>query len=462
MSRSIRSPLRRLLAAIVPLTALALAAPEPADAGGLPYSLNSWMGDLSGQIGNRTVGTLFLPGTHDSGTSPLGSLSDPAPDLWANTDTHGISLMVNDVSKPGAAAGTNPTITEIYNDLTKVLTDNGGLRTAIVDIVNTVASGFSHAQPNNIQWQLDNGIRYLDLRVCDNAGDKTMYLCHGFLGERLDTVLAAIAAFVAKNDKEILVLDFNHLYAGDSLNGTAMTDTSALVKAITDAFGSELLTPADRDKPLNEIWAGKGQIFVLFPGGSAVNPAFLNNDAEGNSCSDADKPNDIWSPWPGADTYQGVIDGGNTNIATWTAWPSGCTGKPTFFVLQAQVTPDTADIAVASACGLLNEFQILPDWLIQAIATDIATYLQAPNPSNVTASACNLDQQDIGSLGTIAQQSNHYIVNQFVLTPEWQCRPNVMIVDWYTQPIDNQDYGMSDYGNYGPLVSARNPGVCPQ
>ncbi len=427
-------------------------------ANSLPYSLNSWMGDLSDTLESNTLSDLFLPGTHDSGTSsiPANATGTLAPDLWANKDTQTISLMINDRETASSDTGTNSTITTIYNAIEKTIaTDNGGLREAIVDTVGLVASAFSRAQAKSIEWQLNNGIRYLDLRVCDYTGTDVaagMYLCHGFLGEPLDTVLSDIATFVSQNDKEILVLDFNHTYTGDSLNGSNMTDMSELVSKINDTIGNELIDTSSKNQTLQQIWATGKQIITLFPNDLGSYKNYWNNNNENNSYSNNNTgPVDIWSPWPNASDYTDVINGGITNVSSWENWPSD--SKPTFFVLQGQVTPTAETIAVSAACGLLSIYTSLPDAVITLIAGDIATYLGASSPGNITASDCNTSGNSLPSLATVAETANNQVINTLIFGPSWQCEPNIMIVDWYT--TDSNEYSTAEYGHYGPQLSAR-------
>ncbi|MEL6534940.1 MAG: hypothetical protein AAFQ98_05980 [Bacteroidota bacterium] len=136
---------------------------QPAVSG---YQKHSWMGDLAGTLGSKTLAELTLPGTHDSGTNDLQL--EIAPD----------------------ASGAIPPLME-YGQA------DGA--THIGDYIRDMAQ----AQSLPIKTQLDQGIRYIDLRVCYQHND--WYTCHSLLGSHIPPILQDVKTFLTGNTQEIVV-----------------------------------------------------------------------------------------------------------------------------------------------------------------------------------------------------------------------------------------------------------------
>jgi len=72
----------------------------------------------------------------------------------------------------------------------------------------TVAN-MSKTQNKDIYWQLLRGGRYLDLRVADYQN--ALYIVHGMISVKLETVLKDIRKFSKEYPKEILFIDFQQM-----------------------------------------------------------------------------------------------------------------------------------------------------------------------------------------------------------------------------------------------------------
>lgn len=202
----------------------------------------AWMGDMRATLGPRRLADVTLPGTHDSGTSGIGPRLVFLP--WGTAKT----------------------------------------------------------QTRNIGEQLNDGIRYFDLRVSEVAhrgcaDPSVWWLYHTFDSYRLQDALRQIKAFVQDpaHAREVIILDFQDVALKyDDARAAAVLFTSIqnelgdyLFEA-TDAnyawagpktditVNGDVVTP--RAKTLQEIWNAnatsgkKKQIVVLLPGGWLKNP----------------------------------------------------------------------------------------------------------------------------------------------------------------------------------------------
>lgn len=244
------------------------------------WSNSHWMGDVAGNIGDRMIKDVVLPGTHDSGTYDITATSTiaPAQDIpsWVNA---------------------------VY-----------GLGLAGVGIASVIAD-WAKAQPLDILKQLNMGIRYLDLRVVYNGDD--YYICHGMYSAPVNDVIAQVNTFISQNPREILILDFNHLYQ--------MPDPATnepLVQRMLNAFGSKMAPSIfTACSTLNDLWANGYQVIALYANADTV--------AQHAQLWSQDQ---ISSPWPNT-TDLGKL---KSDLDTYIAQRD--TSK--LFVLQGILTPD--------------------------------------------------------------------------------------------------------------------------
>lgn len=132
--------------------------------------LSNWMKQLSPYIDNLSINNIILPGTHDSGTS---SITDKSPFAQDATD---IMKKINWMGPKTLA-------------------------------------GLSKTQDKNIKEQLELGVRYFDLRVAPNPNDNNeLYFVHAKYGDSASIAIKDIKNFIESHDREIVILDFQHLY----------------------------------------------------------------------------------------------------------------------------------------------------------------------------------------------------------------------------------------------------------
>ncbi|MDR2046638.1 MAG: hypothetical protein LBP79_01805 [Clostridiales bacterium] len=76
-----------------------------------------------------------------------------------------------------------------------------------------LATRISRAQRSSVGELLQRGARYLDIRVAECGG---WYGCHGLIAAPLGIYFDDILEFLERTDGEIIVLEFRHVYFGES------------------------------------------------------------------------------------------------------------------------------------------------------------------------------------------------------------------------------------------------------
>ena len=186
-----------------------------------------WMERLEESgIGERSLLQLVIPGTHDSATCNISLDKDYA--------SNAPPLLIK-------AKG-------IYDG--KKLKD--------------LVCRWAIAQERTISQQLEDGIRYLDLRVCfikksaDEVGE--LLTCHSVISDNMNDVLADIKAFAQLHPKEVIIVDFNHFY---DLDESAHVQ---LVQILVEFFDG-MMIPSElslRKTKLKQIWESGCNILVLY------------------------------------------------------------------------------------------------------------------------------------------------------------------------------------------------------
>ena len=165
-----------------------------------------WMRDLGSEIANIPLNELTIPGSHDMGTYGITGSSPDSTDGQAVLCSHG-------------------------------------------DAFHTVCENYARAQDpiKDATHELNEGIRYFDLRVCAHAAG-VFVTCHGIEAAGLAEILAQTRAWVDTHPGEVVILDFNHHFFPQPL-GTVIPsqDLEAEASAIDQAFalpgGGSLMIP---------------------------------------------------------------------------------------------------------------------------------------------------------------------------------------------------------------------------
>lgn len=240
-----------------------------------------WMWKFHSQLAHKTLAQLVIPGTHDSLTYAL----NPKTLCAADADARAVDL-------------------------------------------NSYGLNFSQAQLLDFNQQLNQGIRYFDIRLCFQSA--TDYITHSFISNQtFDTNLQQLATFLTEQPQEIVILDLQHVFG---YNQERLADLLDKIKLI---FGQKLIG-FDRFNPnssLSSIWQSN-------PDGSSPNLILILPDSvEANNLLVKPQYRFAWprssisSPWPNAQNLTDLLAKNTQYLIN--------RSKNTLFVNQLQLTPDS-------------------------------------------------------------------------------------------------------------------------
>ncbi|KOC59583.1 PI-PLC X domain-containing protein 3 [Habropoda laboriosa] len=215
--------------------------------------LEYWMTQLPESLKNVPIIHLAIPGSHDTMTYTIKRHSDVGPDEPRYIRVLG--RYCSFVSKP-----------IIFN--------------------------WSITQDENIVDQLDNGIRYLDLRVATKPTDGYIYFVHGLYGSKIYQPLQEIAEWLSSHTTEIVIVDFQHFHSFSE------TNHGHLVETIFRTFQAKLCPVASSFDHITLNWlnSGKYQVILIYRNAYAQNYSNL-------------WPSDLWrTTWPNTVRVNELLD----------------------------------------------------------------------------------------------------------------------------------------------------------
>uniref|UniRef100_A0A915ABL8 PI-PLC X domain-containing protein 3 n=2 Tax=Parascaris TaxID=6254 RepID=A0A915ABL8_PARUN len=180
----------------------------------------NWMRDLPADVTSRSLVELAIPGSHDSCANSL---------LWA---------------------------APVANDEGRLVRTLGYLR-----FVRRLIQRWARTQCLTVTEQLVAGIRYFDMRVtipsCSSLSG--IRVLHALYGEELHRVLSEMNSFLEAHPREVIVVDFNHLY---NFNVIAYKH---LLKVVEVTFGHAKLCPRGEvtQLTLDKMWSNGSQVVVI-------------------------------------------------------------------------------------------------------------------------------------------------------------------------------------------------------
>ena len=162
---------------------------------------------------------------------------------------------------------------------------------------------------------------------------------HTVIGAPFSDLIDQVNSFYADaaNAKEIILLDFQHVYGMDAAT------TKTVMKMLEDNFGSRLIPQMDPTKvTLNQLWASKGRIIVFYDdkqnthnNGKLLHPFLW------------DRSETLYSPWPNKELPNEVF--GKIRQALPIKGNESPKQQGKFFVLQGLLTPGQKMIAAGLA-----------------------------------------------------------------------------------------------------------------
>ncbi|RYZ91591.1 MAG: hypothetical protein EOP06_06625 [Proteobacteria bacterium] len=232
----------------------------------------SWMAKPS--IQQKKVSSLVLPGTHDSGTYALtrelskikyGNIAflwdlEPgkAPDTWAGKAPYYLG-------------------DDLYNFVFSVIED------------------VSKAQDKSILNQLNDGIRFFDLRMYFDSATNDVHVQHGLRGCTLRTILEDVSQFLKQSGgRELILLQVSHTNFTEKSEGITKL-VSELNACIEPKY---VYTPKDVSSfgstVLEQITSSGSKVVVLdadnlpYPVGSTIFSASIYQKAPGGADGTSD------------------------------------------------------------------------------------------------------------------------------------------------------------------------------
>ena len=214
----------------------------------------TWMQDLEPRIGYLQLNQVVLPGTHDSGTASLDKTRGTAENSPIYPIQSGIDHYIHHCCRD------NPLFIAVDDAIDAVID-------SIID--PELVSHWSEAQDTYIPDQLNQGIRFFDIRPCPYPTPQTyteIDVCHSLFGEKIQTELQEVQQFSIANKDEIIILSISH-EAGDGIMSVPGLNSDLADLIVTTLGTGMLINPPPAYTPsstLSELWKQNGRIIVLY------------------------------------------------------------------------------------------------------------------------------------------------------------------------------------------------------
>jgi len=114
-------------------------------------------------------------------------------------------------------------------------------------------------QTHTITEQLHGGVRYLDLRICDDSKDGNVYISHTYISTlTLSNALQEIKTFLDEFPSEIIIISISQDYHRSlSYNGRQSVE-----KMIEETFGSKLMHCREISLSIRTLWDNGKQVVI--------------------------------------------------------------------------------------------------------------------------------------------------------------------------------------------------------
>ena len=262
----------------------------------------TWMADNASILGSKRLNEIVIPGAHDAGT-----------------------FAIADARRRDILFGKSDGLSSPDNKRAKQLLSISGL-----------FSKWAKTQERTTAEMLNDGIRYLDIRICvDEKG--VLMTCHGVYGASLESILDDVNAFTSRNPRELILLGFNHFWdrkyqleqskAQGEVEGLTKEKWTELIKLIKTKLrpklvSGKLFNPASK---LSDVWQASGgkQVIALFDTAAAPDDELIWKQQEVNT----------WvGGWEMSSFKLGTLD--TLKSAKEKAFAEN------FFAIRSSVTPD--------------------------------------------------------------------------------------------------------------------------
>lgn len=137
-----------------------------------------------------------------------------------------------------------------------------GTHDASTYCAGSISQSWVQTQYQNINQQLSQGIRALDLRLMlsSGSGDNQFVMCHGSFALPLTLVdfLNQVTQFLADNPQEFVILDL-HDFEGNWTSQTYQDLSNLIINTIGQ---DKLIPPSGISQPLKDLWQTTGRVIV--------------------------------------------------------------------------------------------------------------------------------------------------------------------------------------------------------
>lgn len=368
----------------------------------------TWM-ETTSALRNKSLRQIMLPGTHDSAAYHLYTgdsgegLNDPAS--IRGPDWVGFEEACNDINDEEK----DPSDLNAWLEAKCI----EKLKSAAPVIQNRVAQTITLAHSTNIREQLEQGIRYFDLRVTyrdpSNYVDLTGYRAvHGLIGDRIEDIADDMRAYLDSVNKELVVLFVNKLQTGthQKYDFQAFTESEheGLLQLLTNRLGGYLYPRNGRhyndllDMRIGDIVKAGPRVILVYQG------------------EEGEYPFDPENPSPhGQYIWPGFMTGGYTNTVDLNYQETG-----------ESIDDETGEIKRKGQRLRFEDFQ-------KGDSDKLFTLYQTltANSALATRNALNLPLPYQPSLRLLSQDPNHHLA-QFMKESEPDF-PNIVVVDFHEE-----------------------------
>jgi hypothetical protein len=301
---------------------------DPIAAAGMPVSPGStnehWMADLAGHIKDRTLATVVLPGTHNSGMYK-------AP-MWCWDGDFAPPECVYDGKKIEMAKCCSGNCCNRFRFCPYPCTE-----------ICKISYLWAITQSQDIYHQLKDGVRYFDLRFTKHGGKFRIY--HTVLGPDSEKIFNDVRKFIDESGhkKEIIILQI-------TICGFSGDDWKDFTKTLKGKFGDVLIPRDHASYTLDELWTAEEQVVIIARD-------LLDSDFW-------DEAQDVWNGYRpttnDSDLYAAMADFLETRQ-----------DLDKLFTLGGNLTPDEAMIEAGVKCWYFRPFWCPGPASLEEIAQDI-------------------------------------------------------------------------------------------
>lgn len=260
--------------------------------------LSQWMTNLPIPLTKIPLNQLAIPGSHDSGAYYL----DPDTPI-----------------SPG-----QPAYIRRYGKILKSI------------IIN-----WSLTQSYSISRQLNNGVRYFDMRPGYLESKNDFLFVHGVYGHTISDLLNEMRAFLLSNPREVVIIDFNHFYSftKDLHHRFIGNVLSTFEDMIYPNHTDDVITTSAMTSSLSSFWALNKQVVIRYTHDKVA----VNYKELYPKCS-------IFSPWFNRDSSADLIKDLNSRFSTLR--------PDALNIFQAILTPRTKTVVLHPRSSLYENLVI--------------------------------------------------------------------------------------------------------